>query len=109
VRVVSVASVWFFDVAERRYLRMPLAEAPRVLPDLDPRTDGACDDLVWHDYADWWVTDDRMRLVVCPTGLEPFWASLVEGLPTLYLLDAEVARRSFDLRRSERPADSHCP
>lgn len=51
IKVESRGSYWFIDQDLRRYLRMPKHEVPR-----DPEWSlGKLEDLVWHDYEDWWI------------------------------------------------------
>jgi len=54
IRVESRGSYWFIDQGQHRYLRMPKEEAPR-----DPAWClGRLEDLVWHDYEDWWIAEE---------------------------------------------------
>jgi len=57
VRVESHGSVWTFDTELKRYMRLPKQEAPRERPEWSDERAGALQDVVWHDYVSWRITD----------------------------------------------------
>ena len=93
-RVVGPGSVWVFDDALGRYLRTPRSEAPRERAEWGDHRAGPCQDFVWHDVSEWWITDDGQRLMVVPRIWEPFWAPLAaETVETCFDLGAELHQR----------------
>ena len=101
-RVESVGSVWFFDAANQRYMRMPNHEGPRERPEWGDSRAGACEDHVWHAASDWWACDGDRRMVICPKLFEAFWVPLVtEVLDSTFDVDEELRRRRRE--RDERP------
>lgn len=61
VRVESVGSIWLIDEYEKVYCRMPKVEGPRLSPvgkDWGGPGAGALQDLVWHDFIEWYIATE---------------------------------------------------
>lgn len=72
IRVETKGSMWIIDDDLGRYMRMPKEEQPRP----DHWSQGALEDLTWHDMKSW-------RLVHDLTGVASGWRFSPNGIPWL--------------------------
>lgn len=68
VHVTTLGSDWWFDEANKEYLRMPLGATPRERPEWGDARAGALQDGTWLPYYSWGVGSDSVLRISGPAG-----------------------------------------